>query len=76
MIILLFGIVLTKKSVKEHMIVLRLDMKCSLNPGAVFDALTSMFIQLESLSYGPHSQKTNLGIFFVFQIYRFFKKFR
>ena len=46
-IILHFRLDLIKKPVKEHPIALMLDINRSLNPGAVFDGLKNVFIQLE-----------------------------
>ena len=67
MIILLFGIVLTKKIVKEHKIVLMLDMQLFTESWRNFDALKSVFIQLESRSFGRQSQNFDRNVLETFR---------
>ena len=67
----LFRLILTKKSVMEHQIVLMLDMKLFSKFWCSFYALENVFIQLLSLSVAPESQTTNLGTFFVSHMYKF-----
>ena len=68
-------LILTKKSVREHRIVLMLDMKLFSELWRIFccprKCVNSFFFR----SIAPQSQTTNLGTFFVSHIYRIFLTF-
>ena len=70
-----FRLILTKKSVREHRIVLMLDMKLFSELWRIFccprKCVNSFFFR----SIAPQSQTTNLGTFFVSHIYRIFLTF-